>query len=410
MDKSDPEYGVKSTHSTSSLLNEPQLKPFGKELMAVNTALQQAAELSNSIRQMQEICRSSNPDVEQQHKFEQLKETGSEMVAQLQNVQQQSEFFRLEINGEGDSAVEIDLQMPQLSEITRTLYTSYAPDLDVDEHTLQDYADQQYQSSLRRNATIQGVRIFARYPYATGSSPQRAVNSLSCITGTQLCMLGNVLHPDVATKHTRIPLSAGEIAINGFNIAASDGTPEDLVSKINQRTDESGVHGLLGDSKRLVLQRLDGGAIRLAVRSQTAAILSGYRMGKRTRECNSAGIPVWLADAQSLIEFDSVDTGLALTGKAVASLELNALHWDDLHCKNRYAAQFAFVFLDLINNQLSTIRKACQSSLSRAIEQLENIAGQSYVTLKKFLLQLQQTFLSNEVDSSKASLVLATSG
>ena len=216
-------------------------------------------------------------------------------------------------------------------------------------------------------------------------------------------MLGNVLHPLVATRHTGIPLSAGEIAICGVNIAASDGTAEDLVSKINEQTDETGVHALLTDSRRLVLQRLDGGAIRLAVKSQTAAILSGYRMGKQTRESNSSGIPVWFADDKSLIEFDSEDTGLALTGKAVASLQLNALHWDDLHCSNRNSAQFALAFLELISHQLATIRKACQSSIRRAIEQLENLAGQSFISLKKYLLQLQQTFFNSDAASALTS-------
>lgn len=387
----------------ADLLAEPQLQPFGTELMRVNSALQQAAELSALIQHMQEICRNGNPDEQQQREFESLKVAGSSMVAQLQSMRQQSESLRFELNDEQDCQVEIDLQMPELSEITRTLYTSYIPEQPVDDGTLHNFVDQQRQSSLKRNATIQGVRIFARYPYDPCSSPQRAINSLSRITGTRICMLGNVLHPRVATRSTGIPLADGEVAIGGKDIPASDGTAADLVASINQLTDQHSVHAVLTNAGRLVLQRLDGAAIRLSVRSQTAAILSGYSMGVQTRPSNSNGIPVWFVQPSlvaaasagdgALIEFDSVGTGQALTGKAVASLELNAQHWDDLHCRNRSSAQFALVFLELISNQLVSIRKACLNSLRNTIHKLENLAGQCFVTLKNYLQQLQQTFL-----------------
>ena len=394
----------------ADLLAEPQLQPFGNELVRVNSALQQAAELSAVIQQMQEICRIGNPDTDQQRKFEGLKEAGSTVVAQLQSLQQQSETLRFEINDGQDRQVEIDLQMPRLSEISRTLYTSYAPEQTVDDGTLHNFVHQQRQSSLKRDATIQGVRIFARYPYDPCSSPQRAINSLSCITGTRICMLGNVMHPRVATRSTGIPLGTGEIAICGVNIPASDGTAADLLVSINQLTEQHGVHAVLTEAGRLVLQRLDGAAIHLSVKSQTAAILSGYNMGVQTRPSNSNGIPVWFAqpsviaaasaastastENSTFIEFDSVGTGQALTGKAVASLELNALHWDDLHCRNRSSAQFALVFLELISSQLVSIRKACLGSLRNTIQKLENLAGQCFVTLKNYLQQMQHAILS----------------
>lgn len=392
------------TVEPADLLAEPQLQPFGDELVQVNSALQHVAELSVLIQQMQDICRFANPDAEQQLKFESLKVAGGSVVAQLQNMREQSESLRFQLNDEEDRQVEIDLQMPQLSEISRTLYTSYAPEQPVDDGALHNSVDRQRQTSLERNATIQGVRIFARYPYDPCSSPQRAINSLSRITGTRMCMLGNVLHPRVATRSTGIPLSAGEIAVGGINIPASDGSPEDLIASINLLTEQHGVHAVLTKTGRLVLQRLDGAAIRLSVRSQTAAILSGYSMGLQTRPSNSDGIPVWFAQPSlvasaavgdsALIEFDSVSTGQALTGRAVTSLELNAQHWDDLHCRNRSSAQFALVFLELISGQLVSIRKACLGSLRHAIQKLDNLAGQCFVTLKNYLQQLQQVFLA----------------
>ena len=403
MNKRNIEASGKSAAIPAELLAEPQLQPFGEELLAVNTALQQVTQLSAAIGQMQAICRTVDPDQAAQQEFEDLSVSSSAMVAQLQSSQRDYGQLRLDLASDGERQVEIHLQMPELSAITHTLYTSYAPDLLVNESTLHDCVDQRRQSSLQRSATIQGVRIFSRYPYDPGSSPQRAVNSMSSITGTRLCMIGNVLYPRTASRLTGIPLSTGEIAISSVNIAASEGTPEALVNQINLQTEEHGVHALLTDTGHLVLQRLDGEAIRLSVRSQTAAFLSGYSMGVVTRPCNSTGIPVWFVQPSSfseatgtrpLIEFDSASTGQALTGRAVTSLELNPLHWGDLHCRDHHAAQFALVFLELINSQLASICTACLNALHCAIRQLEQLAGQCFVVLKNYLQQLQQTFFT----------------
>lgn len=393
----------------AELLAEPQLQPFGEELQAVNTSLRQVVELSSSISQMQAICKTVEPEQAARQNFEDLRVSSYAMLARLQSSQRVSTQLKLALASDENHQVEINLQMPKLSEITHTLYTSYAPDLLVDENTLHNCVNQRRQCNLQRNATIQGIRIFSRFPYHPGSSPQRAVNSLSCLTGTRLCMIGNVLYPRGVSRNTGIPLSTGEIALSSVNIAASDGTPEDLVEKINLLSQQHGIHALLTDTGHLVLQRLDGEAIRLSVRSQPAAILSGYSMGVVTRPCNSTGIPIWFVQPSShtaiasaagdrpSIEFDSASTGQALTGRAVTALELNPLHWDELHCRDQQAAQFALVFLELINNQLASIRDACMKAIRHAIRQLEELAGQCFVVLKNYLQQLHQTiFADNE--------------
>ncbi len=404
MDKPVAESSGKPAAMPTELLAEPQLRPFCEELLAVNKALQTVAKLSSSVKQMQSICRIAEPDEAQQQQFEDLRVLSFATLAQLQDSAQSSGQFKLALANDGNRKVEISLQMPELSKITHTLYTSYAPDLLVNENTLHDSVDQRRHISLQRSATIQGVRIFSRYPYNPGSSPLQAVNSMSSITGTRLCMIGNVLYPRMATRNTGVPLSTGEIAISGVNIDANSGTPGDLVGQINLSSHDHGVHAVLTDTGHLVLQRLDGDAIRLSVRSQAAAILSGYSMGVITRPSNSAGIPVWFVQpssaqlpasvdaARPYIEFDSAGTGQALTGKAVTTLDLIPSHWDDLHCNDPHAAQFALAFLEVINNQLAAISKTCLNALHSAIVQLEQFAGHCFVVLKNYLQQVQQTF------------------
>lgn len=394
---------MRPTSIPSELLSEPRLEQLGTALGSMNEVLESTVALATSIERMQAICRLPQPDSAEIEEFESLKVRGNELMARLGEWQGQGsetpQLLRVSSDDGADCDIEINLQLPRLSTITKTLYTSFAPDMLLNQHTLQDCVDQRRQLRLPRNATVQGVRIFSRYPYNADSSPQRAINSLASVTGTRVCMLGNTLYPRTPSRCTGMPLSQGEIAINGVEVPQSDGTAVDLVHQMNLCSEQSGVHARLTQTRRIVLQCLDGEAIRLAIRSQSAAILSGYSMGVIKRPSNSSGIPVWFeqpgdrsASPKHAIEFDSIDTGLALTGRAVTRLKLNAMHWDDMHCRDQRVAQISQVFLEQMKVQLALISKRCRTGLHDIICQLENLVDRCFILLKDYLVQLQQAF------------------
>lgn len=388
-----------STGIPAELLAEPRFEEAGVALRSVDNALHTAARLSRLLEEMQLVCRLEEPDVDSMRIFEEMVASGNQMLAELAESPVNAESVTLKSSN--DMEFEVNMQMPRLVAIPRTFYTSLAPDMELDERALQHCVGQRRQLRLHRDATIQGIRIFARYPYDPAHWPQRAINSLSNMTGTRVSMIGNTLFPPLPTRVTGIPLSNGEMAINMIDIPDSDGSPDDLVEKINLTSDQHGVHAVLMNGNRLSLQRLDGAEIRLSVRSQSAAILSGYHMGVLTHPSNYSGIPVWFEQPSAQgsksghrIEFDSADTGLALTGQAVQSLQLNAFEWKDLSCKDRRSAQISWLLLEQMKAQLVLLRRNCRKALHSTIAQIENVAERCFVLFREYLQQLQLSWVA----------------
>jgi len=235
------------------------------------------------------------------------------------------------------------LQLPDFEQLNKPIFTSHSPDNQPTVSELSGYACNRKSLRHTDRATIQGIRIFSRYPDDSSRAPHKAINSLASLTGTSVSILGNAVIARSSAKNLQVPL---------------------------------------GDDGHLILFRLDGEAIRIAVRSQSAAFVSGFRMGVLFCRSGSFGVPVWVqssrreGDAQ-IVRFDSDETGLALTGKATTELQLTAFDWKNISCLDTSNARFALILLTYM------MRQVCEQVL-RLAQQIKYLCAREKSFIKNF--------------------------
>ena len=287
-----------------------------------------------------------------------------------------------------DSAVKIsDMQinvrftLPDFASLARPIYSSHLSSETPSQIELTEYIGSRGRRRLNNSATVQGIRIFARYPDDLSLNPHKAINSLSPITGTRVGIIGNAVSGITAAGGQGAPLTIGEVAINTVDIPASDGSAEGLVQAINDTSDKHHTHAILSEDRKLSLYRPDGESIRLAVRSQTASVVSGFSMGVKLCPPRTMGIPMWIYSVGATnksapeaveVRFDSTKTGLALTGKSVSEVSLQRCDWLNLGCLDSNNARLVAALLDNLKQLLRQQGIRLQKQIRSALGQLEN--------------------------------------
>jgi len=344
----------------------------------VELAIRSSKSLQQQLGDMLKLCRLSvngaDGDVDNSKKFEELK---SECLATLSR-------YNASLNSKTGqkNRSSMALQLPDFEQLNKPIFTSHSPDNQPTVSELSGYACNRKSLRHTDRATIQGIRIFSRYPDDSSRAPHKAINSLASLTGTSVSILGNAVIARSSAKNLQVPLADGELAINTVPVAGSDGTAESLAAAINSSTGDHHTQAILGDDGHLILFRLDGEAIRIAVRSQSAAFVSGFRMGVLFCRSGSFGVPVWVqssrreGDAQ-IVRFDSDETGLALTGKATTELQLTAFDWKNISCLDTSNARFALILLTYM------MRQVCEQVL-RLAQQIKYLCAREKSFIKNF--------------------------
>jgi len=344
----------------------------------VELAISSGKSLQQQLGDMLNLCRLSvngaEGDADNSKKFEQLKNECVETLSRY------SSFLNSKTARQNRSSMA--LQLPDFEQLIRPIFTSHSPDNQPTVSELSGYANSRRSLRHTDKATIQGIRIFSRYPDDSSRAPHKAINSLASLTGTSVSVLGNAVGARNPGQDLKVPLADGELAINTIQIAASDGTTESLVASINLSSSEHHTQATLGDDGHLMLFRLDGEAIRIAVRSQSAAFVSGFRMGVMLCRSGSFGLPVWVQSSNSegdaqIVRFDSDETGLALTGKATTELQLTAFDWRNINCLDTSNARFALILLKYM------MRQVCEQVL-RLAQQIKYLCAREKSFVKNF--------------------------
>lgn len=377
-----------------------------KAFEVVELAIRSSKSLQQQLSDMMKLCRSSvNGDeagVDNSKKFEELKSECAQTLSRY-NTSLNSKTVQ-------QNRSSMALQLPDFNELTGPIFTSHSPDNQPTVGELSGYVSNRKSLRHTDKATIQGIRIFSRYPDDSSRAPHKAINSLASLTGTSVSILGNAVSARSPAKNLKVPLSFGELAINTVEIATSDGTAESLVAAINASSTDHHTQASLGDDGHLMLFRLDGEAIRIAVRSQSAAFVSGFRMGVKVGRSGSFGVPIWVQSSQGLpashstdsankeaagqtVRFDSDETGLALTGKAISELQLTAFDWRNISCADTNNARFALILVKYM------MRQVCAQAL-RLLQQIKYLCAREKSIVKNFS-DSSESYKNNSVEIQK---------
>lgn len=337
-----------------------------KLLKDSDAVLQQINELNRCMREMKEICATDADSAERsarRQSFEQLKQTTLEILERSPS-----------IDGAGlrDAAAEHEEKCLG-SVFTRIDFSSYRSGLltnadsvtQLDQQTFLARLERSRASRLHKQATIQGVRIRARQPKEVSRQPCRAINRLSGVTGVSTSVVGNALFSKMPARATGIPLAAGEILINDVPVAAIDGTEADAICKINETSREHGIHAAMLPDGMIVLESQAGRSIKVAIRSQSAALLTGFSMGVENLPARSCGLLVWLVDTTDELLFDSEETSLALNGCKASKMPMKRFGLADLNCESLSGAQLSLAVLERLYQRSSEQLRVFYKQLSR---------------------------------------------
>jgi len=346
----------------------------------VELAIRSSKSLQQQLADMLKLCRLSvngdNGELDNSRKFEELKNACADTLA----------AYNATVNSKMSQQNQalLALQLPDFEQLNGPIFTSHSPDNQPTISELSGYVCNRKNLRHADKATIQGIRIFSRYPDDSSRAPHKAINSLASLTGTSVSISGNAVTARNRAQNLKVPLADGELAINTVEIGASDGTAASLAAQINATVNDHHTQATIGDDGFLMLFRVDGEAIRIAVRSQSAAFVSGFRMGVKVCHSGSFGLPVWVQSSRSMrngnaqtVRFDSDETGLALTGKATSELQLTEFDWRNINCLDSSNARFALTLLNFMMSQV------CQQAL-RLAQQIKYLCAKEKSFVKNF--------------------------
>jgi len=376
---------------------DKSLQLLEQSLDVVDLAIDSGVTIHTALSRMLKICTAtaagSKPE---ENEYKTLKASCLQSVAIYE-----AALAKSPISKPADSAVKIrDMHinvrftLPDFASLARPIYSSHLSSETPSQVELTEFIGSRERRRLNNNATVQGIRIFARYPDDLSLNPHKAINSLSPITGTRVGIIGNAVSGITATCGQGAPLSIGELAINAVDIPASDGSAEGLVEAINTSSGKHYTHAILSEDNKLSLYRPDGESIRLAIRSQTAALVSGFSMGVKLCPPRTMGIPMWIYSVGAMnksapeavaVHFDSTGTGLALTGKSVCEVSLQRCDWLNFDSLDSNNARLVAALLDNLKQLLRQQGIRLQKQIRSALSQLESYTASDLNTDALFL-------------------------